>query len=96
MVVVGGKEIVASGKYAFLVDRERMLRELAGLSLERKGGDVEAARRFTQAQYRNIYGAFARCNFENVDPLPPSPELRRLVQANVIRWAKSKHSRPAA
>lgn len=90
MVEVGGKKVEATGKYEFLKDRESVWRQLVALGLQRKGGDTEAARRFAQAQHRNIFGDFARRVFENTEPMTPTPELVGLVKHNIIRWAKGR------
>lgn len=95
MVVVGGKEVPAIGKHAFLADREDVWRQFVALGLERKGGDIEGARRFAQAQYRNCYGVFARRDIGNTVPLEPSPLVRKYVQSQIIRWAKSQQRRAA-
>lgn len=93
MVLINGSEKPASGKYAFLQDESMVWRQLAGYALERKNGDIEAAQRFAQAQYRNIYGKFAHGKVESTEPVDPSPELQRLVRANLIRWANSRARR---
>lgn len=90
MVLVGTKYVEATGKYGFLADRNAIWGQLVHLGLVRKKGDVEAARRFAQAQYRNIYGGFARRTIENTISELACPELVSLVQHNIIRWAKSK------
>jgi hypothetical protein len=90
MVLVSGKEVEANGKYAFLRDRSAVWAQLAHISLKRKKGDVEAAQRFAQAQFRNIYGSFFRAKIEHTDPMPPSVQLAGLVQSNIIRWAKGR------
>lgn len=90
MVMVGSKQVPATGKHAFLARRDDVWCQLVSLGLERKKGDVEAAQRFAQAQYRNIYGGFARRTATNTDPMEPVYELRSLVQSNIIRWAKSR------
>lgn len=95
LVSVGGKEVAAIGKHAFLAKRDDVWRQLAYIGAERKHGDLDAAQRFAQAQYRNIYGAFARRDIRNTDFLDPSPELRALVQSNIIRWAKGQQRKAA-
>lgn len=72
----------------FLSDRARVWRQLAHLAIARKGGDMAAAQRFAQAQYRNIYGDFARGRVETTTTEPASIELQKLVRHNIIRWAK--------
>lgn len=90
MVMVGGKEIPAIGRHAFLAHPQEVWAQLVFLALDRKHGDVGAAQRFAQAQYRNIYGAFARKTVANTTPMDPSHELTNLVRSNIIRWAKSR------
>lgn len=90
MVTVGGKTQPAVGKLEFLADREKVWRMLAAMALDRKQGDVAAAQKFAQAQFRNIYGEFARRRVENTDLLPASSEVERLVSSNIIRWARSR------
>jgi superfamily II DNA or RNA helicase len=88
--VLPPRAVVCPGKHAFLARREDVWSQLVSLGLERKKGDVEAAQRFAQAQYRTIYGDFARRTVVNTEPMPPAHELRSLVQHNIIRWAKSR------
>lgn len=90
MVLIGGKSVPAAGKHAFLADRDAVWRQLVALARERKGDDLSAAQRFAQAQYRNIYGEFARRRIETTEPIEPSREVANLVRSNVIRWAKSR------
>lgn len=74
----------------YLQDREAVWRQLCGLGLERKRGDIEAAERFSKAQYRNIFGTWPRHAMRNITPEPPSEALRRKVQNNLIRYFKGK------
>lgn len=94
MIGVGGKQrqaqAQAQGRLEFLQERETVWRMLVTLALERKGADTEAAQRFAQAQYRNIYGEFARSRIETTVPLTCSPGVRKMVLSNIIRWAKSR------
>jgi len=90
MVTVGGKQQPAVGKLEYLGDREAVWRMLTDMALERKGSDIEAAQKFAQAQYRNIYGEFARRRVDNTIPMPCSMALHTLVQSSIIRWAKSR------
>lgn len=90
MVSIDGKHVPASGKYAFLSDRDAVWGQLAHLALQRKGNDIEKAQRFAQAQYRNLYGTFAHKRVENTTLLPVSQPLHSLVQHNIIRWAKGR------
>lgn len=90
MVVVGGSLQPAIGKHAWLADRDRVWRMLATLAKQRKGDDVPAAQRFAQAQYRSIYNEFAHRQVATTRPEEPSPELKRLVQSQMIRWHKAR------
>ena len=90
MVTVGGQQQPAAGKLAYLQDRDRVWRMLADYAMWRKGEDTEAAQKFAQAQYRNIYGEFARRRIETTERIEASAELEKLVQSNIIRWAKSR------
>lgn len=95
MVLVGTKCIEPTGKHAFLAKRDDVWRQLVYLGLRRKRGDVDAARRFAQAQYRSIYGGFAHRTFDSTEPMPAGRELVGLIQHNIIRWAKSKQTAAA-
>ena len=88
--MVGGKEVSATGKHAVLAKRDDAWRMLVCEGLRRKNGNFEEARRWAQAQYRNFYGDFARRDIRNTVPLEPAPELLKLVQHNIIKWAKSR------
>jgi len=90
MVMVGGKEVSATGKHAVLAKRDDAWRMLVCEGLRRKNGNFEEARRWAQTQYRNFYGDFARRDIRNTVPLEPAPELLKLVQHNIIKWAKSR------
>ena len=90
MVSIDGQPKPATGKYEFLGDKGSVWRQLASLALERKGDDLEAAQRFAQAQYRSIYGEFARAKVERTNAEPVAPKLRGLVQHNIIRWSRSR------
>ena len=93
MVAVGGRD--GPTKHAFLASRDDVWRQLVALGLERKHGDMDGARRFAQAQYRNCYGNFARREIGNTVPMEPSAQLRGYVQASIIKWAKSQQRRAA-
>lgn len=75
---------------SFLQDRDAVWRQLSGYALERKGGDEDAARRFAQAQYKNLYGAFAHKRFDPSEIETPSADLVKRVRSNLIRWAKGR------
>lgn len=83
-------EVGRKARDEWLADKEHIWREICGLALERKKGDIEAAGKFAFAQYMNLYGTKPRYALRNVEPLPPSDKLRRKVQANLIRFFKSR------
>ncbi len=93
---VGGElhEVVINGKATKLqpwqVDREANWRQLIHHSLERKGGDIEKARKFALAQFHNIYGGFPKARFDPAMAEPPSYELVSKVKSMLIRWAKRR------
>lgn len=77
-------------------DKGAVWRQLIGLAIDRKGSDLEAARKFALAQYMNIFGAFpaARWNPERADVVTPAVSSR--VRANLIRWRYRKDKGLAA
>lgn len=95
MVTVGGREIEATGKHAYLADRDAVWRQLCAIALDRKRGDAHLAQKFAQAQYNSIYGAFAHRQVTKTEAMRPCAELRGLVQHNLIRFA-NRRERAAA
>lgn len=89
MVEINGKKVSANDKHAYLADKDGVWAQLAAMAMARKG-DAEAAQRWAQAQYRNIYGQFARKTIGNTELLDPCIPLQKLVQSNLIRWAKGR------
>lgn len=82
-------ELVEVGKRKrpdWMEDKAAVWRQLCGLAMERKAGDVEAAERFAKAQYRNMYQEWPRLAMRNITPEPPSEVLRRKVKANLIAY----------
>lgn len=77
-------------------DRGAVWRQLIGYSLDRKNGDVEAARKFAFAQYMNIYGSFpaSRWNPEQAEAVTLAVVNR--VRSNLIRWRHSKDRKVSA
>ncbi|MYZ44193.1 helicase [Achromobacter sp. KS-M25] len=90
MEAVGHEAPVKSKMPAFLEDKESVWRQICGLAWERKGGDFDAARRFAQSQFNNIYGHFSKTGYSTDIALEPSREVKSRVQSNIIRWAKGK------
>lgn len=71
-------------------DKASVWRQLIGYSIERKGGDFEAARKFALAQYKNIYGAFPPRDWSGTHAEPPTRTVVNRVRANLIRWRYGK------
>lgn len=83
-------ELVEVGKKKqqpdWMEDKAAVWRQLCGLALERKAGDVTAAERFAKAQFRNLYQEWPRLAMRNITPETPSEPLRRKVKANLIAY----------
>lgn len=75
---------------AHLRDKDAVWRQLTHHALERKKGDVEAARKFALAQFKNIYGGWPKAEFDPSQVETPHPLLVRKVQQGVIAWAKRR------
>ena len=89
MVELDGRKVSANDKHAWLADRGEVLAQIAQMALDRKGDPV-TAQKWAQAQYRAIYGEFARRQVDNTELHMPSIQLQKLVQSNLIRWAKGR------
>lgn len=92
MVLIAGKRVEASGKYAYLADRVAVWHQLAWMGLHKKGDDIAAAQRWAQAKYHAIYGDFARRKVNALDAKIPCEELQRKIQSDNIRWAKRRNA----
>jgi len=86
-VVVNGK---ASKLPSWAADRDAVWRQLSFHALERKGGDVEKARKFALAQYRNIYGAWPKHEFSADNIEAPDPRLVSKVKSQLIAYANKR------
>jgi superfamily II DNA or RNA helicase len=71
-------------------DRDAVWRQLCHLALEKKRGDQEAAKKFALAQYRNIYLAWPRAEFNVLNIEPPDPRLVSKVKSQLIAWANRR------
>lgn len=99
MIQIGGAKVLATGKYAWLANPKHIWDQLVIIALARKGPDIDAARRYAQAQYRNIYGDFARRIIEDRDieayrlgEDAVDPKLKSLLMSFQIRWARRRRS----
>lgn len=77
----------------WLQDKESVAKQIWHYSLSKKGGNIQAARRFALAQYRNIYLEWPKGKIEDYDPEEPHPRLISRIKANLIRWHHSKQMR---
>jgi DNA repair protein RadD len=75
-------------KDAWMADKPRVWRELCGYAIDSKHGDMERARKFALAQYRNLYDEWPSDRFEPADAIEPSAKLVRKVKQQVIRYYK--------
>lgn len=92
MILLNGKPTPATGKHAYLANRDHVWRQLVYIGLDKKGGDVEFARRFAQAKYMQFYGTFAKRIIGNTEPMQPSMELLGKIKSEQIRWAKRRQA----
>jgi DNA repair protein RadD len=74
----------------YLQDRDAVWRQLCGLALERKKGDVEAAERFARMQYKSLFQTWPRHAMSNTTPEQPPQVLVRKVQQLLIKFFKSR------
>jgi DNA repair protein RadD len=80
----------------YLQDRGTVWRQLCGLALERKSGDVAAASKFAAAQYRSLYNAWPREKLAETPPEMPSDPLRRKVQSLLVAYFRGRAKRATA
>jgi superfamily II DNA or RNA helicase len=84
MELVGGKPLPG-----FLADRKSVWRQIASLSMERKKGDVEAAKKFAKAQYMNIYQEWPKSDSMS-DTEPCTLQVKNKVMGNLLRYVKGR------
>lgn len=77
---------------SWLADKAQVQREIWGYSLARKKGDLDAATRFANAQYRNIYNEWPHRAFRNIEPSAPSHEVERKIRANLVKFFKTRQA----
>lgn len=75
---------------AWMDDRAQVWKEICGLAIRRKNGDMELAAKFANAQYKNMYKEWPTKRFDNTTPLAPSSQVEGKVRSQLIAWAKSK------
>ena len=85
------KQPAAKEAPGYLDNKGSVWRQICVLATERKNHDVEAARRWALAQYRNIYGEWPAGKYEPcLSRYLVDPRVERKVKANMIRYAKGK------
>lgn len=104
-----GKERVRRNKVASVagemvaVEREakshtdhELWRQVCRVAVDRKD-DIETARKFALAQYRNMVGAWPdrEWGFSPVPPEQADPVVAKRVRHQIIKWAKSRGRRAA-
>jgi DNA repair protein RadD len=91
LVEVGKREMPG-----WMQDKESVWRQMCGLALERKNGDMEAAERFARAQYKSLYQQWPRYAMRNITPEIPSEPVRRKVQQQLIAFFRSRKATSGA
>lgn len=90
MVDMDGKPSKKDEK-PFLRDRKSVYQQLAYEALTRKKGDIDKAKSFAKAQYKNFYGCWPPFTFEPASGI--DPELKSAVTANIIRYVLGQQKR---
>ncbi len=90
MILVNGKPTEATGKHAWMANREAVWRQLAAMAVDKKGGDIAAAQRWAQAKFNSFYGEFARRRIETTEAMSPCSELLSRIRADNIRFVKGR------
>ncbi|RPH43242.1 MAG: helicase [Burkholderiales bacterium] len=80
---------------AYLRDRTAVWAQLTGMGLDRKKGDVDAARKWATGQYKSLYGEWPGLPFNPDMGVPPSDAVRRKVMQQVIAFAKAREAQRA-
>lgn len=80
----------ASKQPAWMADRNAVWRQLTHYALERKQGDVDKARKFALAQFKNLYRAWPNSDFNPANTEPPHPALVSKIKSQLIAWANRR------
>ncbi len=84
------KELIAGGHQRELT--RDLFPQIAHYVIHTRGREGEAARRMAQALYKDITGDFAKAAWDNVKPVPPTPEVVNRIRAQQIRFAKGRQA----
>lgn len=74
----------------WLQNKQDVACQIWAYALERKNGDRLAARKFANAQFRNLYGEWPYRRIDECEPMDPHPMLVRKIRSQLIRWAKRR------
>lgn len=88
MIEIGGT--TAKKQPAYLADREAVWAQLAGMALDRKNGDLDAASKWARVQYKSLYNEWPKHPLDVATAVPPSDQIRRKVMQGIIAWAKAR------
>lgn len=77
-------------------DKEYTYKQLMGEAIQRKKGDVAAAKRWSLAHYRALYNEWPTLPFDATLPPMTDISLRSRVLSQTIRWAHSPFPRKRA
>ncbi|MDP3139823.1 MAG: DEAD/DEAH box helicase family protein [Burkholderiaceae bacterium] len=84
------KELIAGGHQKELT--RDLFPQIAHYVIHTRGREGEQARRMAQALFKDITGDFARAAWDNVKPVPPTPEVTNRIRAQQIRFAKGRQA----
>lgn len=71
----------------------RTWQQLCGSAMQRKKGDVVAARKWALGQYKSLFDKWPNEPFNPAAPPHIDMDLQSRITANTIRWAKSRAQR---
>ncbi len=77
----------------YLKDHESVWSQLHAMGMVRKLNDRRAAFKWASGQYKSIYGEWPNLNnMRLIHDVTVDPRLKKRVQHNIIRWARSRAS----
>jgi superfamily II DNA or RNA helicase len=72
------------------ISKGSMWRQISQWALEKKGGDMIAARKLALAKYRDWNGCWPKSEFGDFEPV--SVDVARKIQADNIKWSKRRRA----
>ena len=79
--------------YDWMSDRQLVWWEIVQIAKDRKRGDLAAAERFANAQYKNLTGDWPKWKFHQAMPVTPRLVTVNKVKQQVIAYAMSQRAR---